>query len=154
MISSVTNSEALPVLERLVQFAGARHRLIVGNIANLDTPEYRPVDASVKGFQAALGRAIDRIVERPAFAPAAWGGLHTWGFSARMQNSPDLQSLSALHSAAACTSPREERTRPAESRNVTGASTFLNMVSKSFFSKHQGASARRWPDTGDDWRRG
>ncbi len=65
MIDAVTNSDALPVLERLVQFAGGRHRLIVGNIANFDTPGYRPVDVSVAGFQEALGKAIDEGRRNP-----------------------------------------------------------------------------------------
>jgi flagellar basal-body rod protein FlgB len=59
MIDGVTNAGAIPVLERLVQFAGRRHRLIVHNVANLDTPEFRPADVSVENFQAQLGRAID-----------------------------------------------------------------------------------------------
>ena len=59
MIDGVTNTEGLSVLERLVQFAGQRHRLIVNNIANLDTPGYRPVDVSVQDFRAQLREAID-----------------------------------------------------------------------------------------------
>ncbi|UCD76360.1 MAG: hypothetical protein JSV91_05430 [Phycisphaerales bacterium] len=60
MIDGVVNADAIPVLERLMQFAGQRHRLIVHNIANLDTPDYRPVDVSVADFQAQLGEAIDQ----------------------------------------------------------------------------------------------
>ena len=60
MIDGVTNTEGLSVLERLVQFAGQRHRLIVNNIANFDTPGYRPVDISPAQFQQQLGQAIDR----------------------------------------------------------------------------------------------
>ena len=59
MIDNVTNSEGIAVLERLVQFAGARHRLIVNNIANLDTPGYRPVDVSVGAFREQLAGAVD-----------------------------------------------------------------------------------------------
>ncbi|MCH7571379.1 MAG: flagellar basal body rod protein FlgB [Planctomycetes bacterium] len=59
MIDGVTNAGALPVLERLLQFAGQRHRLIVNNIANIDTPDYRPVDLSTTDFQETLGEAID-----------------------------------------------------------------------------------------------
>ncbi|MCH8005277.1 MAG: flagellar basal body rod protein FlgB [Planctomycetes bacterium] len=55
----MTNSDAVPVLERMLQFAGARHRLIVNNIANLDTPGFRPVDVSVGAFQEQIARAID-----------------------------------------------------------------------------------------------
>ncbi len=60
MIDGVTNSDGLAVLERLVQFAGQRHRLIVNNIANFDTPGYRPTDVSVTEFQQHLGEAIDQ----------------------------------------------------------------------------------------------
>ena len=59
MIDGVTNADAIPVLERVLQFAGARHRIITGNIANIDTPEYQPVDLSVAGFQEQLSEAID-----------------------------------------------------------------------------------------------
>ena len=38
MIDGLTSSEGIATLERLVQFAGQRHRLIVNNIANFDTP--------------------------------------------------------------------------------------------------------------------
>ncbi len=60
MIDGVTNIEGLAVLERLVQFAGQRHRLIVNNIANFDTPGYRPLDVSTREFQQQLGEAIDQ----------------------------------------------------------------------------------------------
>ncbi len=59
MIDGVTNADAIPVLERMVQFAGQRHRLIVNNIANFSTPGYRAVDVSVEAFQAQLGEAVD-----------------------------------------------------------------------------------------------
>jgi flagellar basal-body rod protein FlgB len=59
MIDGLTNSGSIPVLERLAQFAAARHRLISHNIANLSTPEFRPADVSVASFQEAIGAAID-----------------------------------------------------------------------------------------------
>ncbi|MHC5113492.1 MAG: flagellar basal body rod protein FlgB [Planctomycetota bacterium] len=64
MIDGLTNGDAIPALERLVQFAGGRHRLIVHNIANIDTPHFRPADVSVEDFQARLGAAIDERRER------------------------------------------------------------------------------------------
>jgi len=64
MIDGVMNADSLPVLERLVQFAGQRHRVIVNNIANLDTPYFRPADVSVEDFQARLGAAIDERRDR------------------------------------------------------------------------------------------
>ena len=59
MIDGVTNADAIPALERLMQFAEARHRLIANNVANFSTPGYRPSDVSVKDFQEHLGQAID-----------------------------------------------------------------------------------------------
>ena len=59
MIDGITNAGSLPVLERLVQFTGQRHRIITNNIANLQTPGFRPSDVSVKDFQAQMGKAID-----------------------------------------------------------------------------------------------
>jgi flagellar basal-body rod protein FlgB len=58
-ISDVLNSGALPSLEATLRFAGERHRLIAHNIANLNTPNFRPVDVSPQGFQRALAQAIE-----------------------------------------------------------------------------------------------
>jgi flagellar basal-body rod protein FlgB len=60
MIDGLTNSDSIPTLERALQFAGARHRLIANNIANISTPNYRPMDVSVTAFQQQIGEAIDR----------------------------------------------------------------------------------------------
>ena len=59
MIDGVSNGEGIGVLERMVQFAGRRHRLITSNIANFDTPGYRPLDVSVAQFQRQLGEAVE-----------------------------------------------------------------------------------------------
>jgi flagellar basal-body rod protein FlgB len=60
MIDGVSNAEAIPVLERLIQFTGRRHALITNNIANLSTPGFRPMDLDVHAFQSALADAVDR----------------------------------------------------------------------------------------------
>lgn len=60
MIEGVTNGMDLPVLERLLQFSSGRQDLITNNIANLSTPDFRPLDVSIADFQAQLGRAIDQ----------------------------------------------------------------------------------------------
>lgn len=59
MIRDLGNSGAMPVLEQLLRFTGARQRLIASNIANLDTPDYRPLDVSPRSFQAALREAVE-----------------------------------------------------------------------------------------------
>lgn len=60
MIDGLTNASAIPTLERLMQFAGQRHRIIANNIANISTPGFRPADVSVAEFQAQLGKAVDK----------------------------------------------------------------------------------------------
>ena len=69
MIRGLLNSGAMPALERMVQFTGARHRLLLHNIANISTPNFRPTDVSAKSFQKTLGEAIDRRRSQA-------GGLH------------------------------------------------------------------------------
>jgi flagellar basal-body rod protein FlgB len=59
VIDGVLNSEAIPVLERLAKFAGTRHRMIANNIANFDTPGYRPTDLSVSDFQKQLAEMVE-----------------------------------------------------------------------------------------------
>jgi len=60
MIGELTNGGAMPALEMTMRFAGARHRLIAHNIANISTPDFRPVDVSVNDFQRMLGEAVDK----------------------------------------------------------------------------------------------
>lgn len=59
MISGLTNSDGIPALQRLMQFTGERHRIILNNIANLSTPGFRPTDVSPEVFEAQLAEAID-----------------------------------------------------------------------------------------------
>ena len=59
LIDELSNSGAIPTLETMVRFSGARQRIIAHNIANLDTPDFRPVDVSPTEFQKALGKAVD-----------------------------------------------------------------------------------------------
>ena len=58
-IQGLTDGGAIPALEAMARFTAARQRLIADNVANLDTPGYRPLDADPKAFQAQMRRAID-----------------------------------------------------------------------------------------------
>ncbi|MBS0196839.1 MAG: hypothetical protein JSR77_08780 [Planctomycetes bacterium] len=58
LFEDLANSGAAPALERMLRFAAARQRLLVHNIANIDTPDYRPMDVSPKAFQDALAKAV------------------------------------------------------------------------------------------------
>jgi flagellar basal-body rod protein FlgB len=48
----------LPLLEQVVKFTEARHGVLAGNIANLDTPGYRCQDLSPETFQKQLREAV------------------------------------------------------------------------------------------------
>jgi flagellar basal-body rod protein FlgB len=59
MLSSLFQSSTIPVLEQVVNFTEARHGVLAGNIANLDTPGYKTRDLSPKLFQERLKEAIE-----------------------------------------------------------------------------------------------
>ena len=71
MIADLFNYGALPALERLVQFSGARHHVLTDAIANLSTPYYKPRDLDPRSFQTTLREAIDqrRNTARPEDGP-------------------------------------------------------------------------------------
>lgn len=59
MLSSLFQSSTIPVLEQVVNFTEARHGVLAGNIANLDTPGYKTRDLSPENFQQQLKEAIE-----------------------------------------------------------------------------------------------
>lgn len=73
MIDGLFNQGSLSVLERVVQFTGARHSVLADNIANLSTPYFKPRDVDPREFQKALGRAIDHRRAQPT---GLSGNLH------------------------------------------------------------------------------
>lgn len=64
MLSSMFDSSSIPVLEQVVSFTQARHGVLAGNIANLDTPGYKTKDISPEAFQERLKEAIDARKQR------------------------------------------------------------------------------------------
>ena len=59
MIDRLFHSTTIPVLEQVVAFAQARHGVLAGNVANLDTPGYKTRDLSPALFEQKLKEAID-----------------------------------------------------------------------------------------------
>ncbi len=59
MIDGFLGSTSLPALERSMQFMSARQKLLAGNLANAETPGFRPVDVNPRAFQAALADALE-----------------------------------------------------------------------------------------------
>ena len=62
-LTTMFSQGAVPVLEKVIQFSEARHRAILENVANADTPGYRRKDLSADAFNAELKRAIGRQSE-------------------------------------------------------------------------------------------
>lgn len=59
MLSNLFDSSTIPVLEQVVKFTQARHGVLAGNIANIDTPGYKSRDLSVTKFHESLREAIE-----------------------------------------------------------------------------------------------
>lgn len=75
-LASLDTAGSLPALEAAMRFAGQRQPLIAHNIANLETPDFRPVDVSPRAFQRTLAKAID---ERRALNGGGDGALRLQG---------------------------------------------------------------------------
>jgi len=60
MIKGLLDKGAIPVLERMIQFAAERHRVLAHNIANISTPYFKPKDINTDSFQESLREAVSR----------------------------------------------------------------------------------------------
>lgn len=69
MLNALFDSSTLPLLEQVVTFTEARHGVLAGNIANLDTPGYRCVDLSTSEFRERLKQAVEARRRTPAASP-------------------------------------------------------------------------------------
>lgn len=58
IFDDLANAGTGPVLEQMLKFAGARQRLLAHNLANIDTPNFVPLDVSAQAFQKHLARAV------------------------------------------------------------------------------------------------
>lgn len=52
-------SSTIPILAKVASFTEARHDVLAGNVANMDTPGYQVRDLSVEKFQERLREAIE-----------------------------------------------------------------------------------------------
>jgi flagellar basal-body rod protein FlgB len=59
MLNDLFANTTIPVLEQVVNFSQARHNVLAGNVANMDTPGYRVRDLSVDTFQSRLKVAVE-----------------------------------------------------------------------------------------------
>jgi flagellar basal-body rod protein FlgB len=59
MMHRLLDNTTIPLLGESIHFTEARHNILVGNVANLDTPGYIARDLSVQSFQERLADAIE-----------------------------------------------------------------------------------------------
>jgi len=60
LFHGVVNSGTVPVLEKVLAYTEARHRMLTENIANIDTPGYKARQLNVPAFQNALKEALSK----------------------------------------------------------------------------------------------
>lgn len=60
MLPNLFTSTTIPALGEVLNFAQARHGVLVGNLANINTPGYRVRDLSVETFQEKLNEAMSQ----------------------------------------------------------------------------------------------
>lgn len=58
LVDGLFSRDSTPAIESVLRFVHLRHGVIANNIANVDTPHFRPKDLPVAEFQAALRRAV------------------------------------------------------------------------------------------------
>ena len=59
MLDAFLAPTTVPLLEQTAAFGERRHEVLVGNVANVDTPGYRRQDLDEEGFMAALKSAVE-----------------------------------------------------------------------------------------------
>ncbi|MCY3010710.1 MAG: flagellar basal body rod protein FlgB [Pirellula sp.] len=69
MFPSLFANSSLQSLEKTVEFTDRRHAILAGNMANMDTPDYKTRDLSVDGFQESLKNAIESKSRAKADSP-------------------------------------------------------------------------------------
>ncbi|HEY3969273.1 MAG TPA: hypothetical protein VGM05_32275 [Planctomycetaceae bacterium] len=76
MIDRLFDSSTIPLLAKVAAFTERRHEVLVGNVANASTPDYRTRDLPVADFKAALDEAVT------GRSPPTSSGRGLWSFKA------------------------------------------------------------------------
>lgn len=58
-VERLLNQGNAPLLEQMLKFTAARHKLIAENVVNVTTPNYRQKDLSLEKFQEMLRDRVD-----------------------------------------------------------------------------------------------
>jgi flagellar basal-body rod protein FlgB len=93
LIRDIGNFGARPALISALEFAGERHRLLVHNIANIDTPNFQPANLSVRGFRSALKKAVEERRQRASGSDVGpWSPPETEEMRRRADGSLDIDA--------------------------------------------------------------
>src|SRR5580704_17593761 len=87
---SIVDGTTIPLLEKLATFGERRNAVLAGNVANIDTPNYRRQDLPVQEFEQALRAAIHAGLDRTDRTAAGPAGLSEDLFQARGAGSPSM----------------------------------------------------------------
>jgi flagellar basal-body rod protein FlgB len=90
MSSGLFQASTIPVLEQAVNFGQARHNVLAGNVANIDTPGYKARDLSVEFFQERL-KAATAARNSPESEGNIYGANSSDGIDATDANDPVMQ---------------------------------------------------------------
>ena len=96
MINSIFQSTTIPLLEQVAAFTERRQEILAGNMANINTDDYRMRDLDVEKFQAILRQAIGQRHQPPKSKDQyAMPPFPSPGFSqsASAAQQPDIASL-------------------------------------------------------------
>lgn len=72
---SIFERGALPATKKMLAFTEERHRVLLNNIANIETPYYREQDLPTGEFQSMLKGALE---DQQKYHPREFGMTGTW----------------------------------------------------------------------------
>lgn len=96
MWASWLNNSNLPALEQSIAFAQNRHTILAGNIANLDTPDYKTRDISLGEFQTQLREALEQS-SSPGTSPGSSSSAADLSGRVNMQEVRDVSKQILYH---------------------------------------------------------
>src|SRR5262245_35593399 len=91
MFSGLFSATTIPALGEVLNFAQARHTVLAGNVANVNTPGYRLRDLSQTEFQEKLKEAI--AASRHSAEPVSPGLAYSEPGDAMRQVRSSLENL-------------------------------------------------------------
>jgi flagellar basal-body rod protein FlgB len=89
-MADIFQSTTIPILEQMVQFTQARHTVLAGNIANIDTPGYVAKDLSVDDFQTRLREAIAEQHSPSSYSAGEPSGVTQTSIGTAAQNAKSV----------------------------------------------------------------